>query len=583
MKNVLLNKIRLFIDSGYGSKTLFYIFLGVLIVPNVILSFTENLTLPGRIANILLPLGLYYVLITIFRRIGLTIWLMLPFMLFGAFQLVQLDMYGRSVLAVDMFLNVATTDTEEVGELLGSLKGIILLVILLYLPMLVAATIDLANKNKSYLLNRRWLKGQRIIGLSILGIGCIATAFCFRDNPNYSIKDDIYPVNVVNNLNTAIKREVRLSDYQQNVKNFHYGATATHPDSLREIYVLVIGETSRGNNWQLLGYSRPTNPLLSKRAKKGELITFNHAMSESNVTHKSVPMMLTPLAADRYSELYKTKSIITAFKEAGFKTAFFSNQPRNHSFIDFYGEEADTTLFIQEDDRFKVNNYTYDISLTQCLKEKVEKGDKKLLVVLHTYGSHFDYQDRYEANNRHFIPDKIEVAVRSNRRNIVNAYDNTIVATDQLLDKTIATLDSVPHAITAMIYAADHGEDLFDDSRHLFLHASPCPSVYQLYVPMIAYTGKDYNKAFPSVKPQLLKHRHSQVSTTENVFHTMLNIAGIYAPCYDKTNSLASTHYEERNRKYINDHNEAVDLKRAGFGPQDFKEMLRLKLTSYLP
>ena len=44
----------------------------------------------------------------------------------------------------------------------------------------------------------------------------------------------------------------------------------------------------------------------------------------------------------------------TAFKEAGFRTAFFSNQRYNHSFIDFFGMEADTYDFIKEDNTFKV-------------------------------------------------------------------------------------------------------------------------------------------------------------------------------------------------------------------------------------
>ena len=35
----------------------------------------------------------------------------------------------------------------------------------------------------------------------------------------------------------------------------------------------------------------------------------------------------------------------------------------------------------------------------------------------------------------------------------------------------------------ALIYTSDHGEDIFDDPRHLFLHASPVPSYYQLHIP----------------------------------------------------------------------------------------------------
>lgn len=578
MKSTIRDVFKHIWKAVTSQTSVFYIFLVVILIPNVILSFTENLPLAGRIANVLLPLGFYYLIMTMSRRLGLTIWLMLPIMLFGAFQLVQLDMYGRSVLAVDMFLNVATTNPGEVGELLGNLKGIIGVIVLLYLPMLVLATMALTVKKDDYLLDHRWLVNQRYVAFGILLAGVAAMGLSFWQDPDYSVKRDIYPVNVMNNLNTAVKREAKLAKYHDNVNSFKYDAASVHPDSLREIYVMVVGETSRGNNWELLGYKRPTNPLLASRKRNKELLVFNHAMSESNVTHKSVPMMLTPLASDKYSELYHTRSIITAFKEAGFATAFFSNQERNHSFIDFFGAEADTCLFIRESQRFNSKGTPQDIALCECLKETLGNGDRKLLVVLHSYGSHFDYQDRYDDSNRRFTPDQVEDAIYEARDNLVNAYDNSILATDRLLNNVIAALDSVPNAATAMLYCSDHGEDIFDDNRHLFLHASPCPSIYQLYVPLIVFLDYDYDENFGEIRKELEHHRHSQVSTTENIFHTMMEIGGISAPCYDSTNSLANPDYRERKRKFINDHNESVDLLHAGFQHQDFAEMDRLGL-----
>ncbi len=41
-------------------------------------------------------------------------------MFFAAFQLVLLYLYGRSVIAVDMFLNLVTTNPDEVNELLAA-------------------------------------------------------------------------------------------------------------------------------------------------------------------------------------------------------------------------------------------------------------------------------------------------------------------------------------------------------------------------------------------------------------------------------------------------------------------------------
>ena len=68
------------------------------------------------------------------------------------------------------------------------------------------------------------------------------------------------------------------------------------------------------------------------------VVTFTDVLTQSNTTHKSVPMLLSAASAEDYDCLYRQKGIITAFKEAGFHTAFFSNQLPNHSFIVFFGD-----------------------------------------------------------------------------------------------------------------------------------------------------------------------------------------------------------------------------------------------------
>ena len=108
----------------------------------------------------------------------------------------------------------------------------------------------------------------------------------------------------------------------------------------------MIGETARACNFGLYGYERNTTPLLDKMEG---VVTFTDVLTQSNTTHKSVPMLLSAASAEDYDCLYRQKGIITAFKEAGFHTAFFSNQLPNHSFIDFLGMEADDWKFIKKD------------------------------------------------------------------------------------------------------------------------------------------------------------------------------------------------------------------------------------------
>lgn len=156
----------------------------------------------------------------------------------------------------------------------------------------------------------------------------------------------MYPVNVCYNLTLAIERAGETAGYQESSKDFTFGAQATHDKDEAEIYVLVVGETARACNFGLYGYERNTTPLLDKTEG---LVAFTDVLTQSNTTHKSVPMLLSGASAENYNRIYREKGIITAFKEAGFHTAFFSNQRPNHSFIDFFGMEADEWKFIKED------------------------------------------------------------------------------------------------------------------------------------------------------------------------------------------------------------------------------------------
>jgi len=82
-------------------------------------------------------------------------------------------------------------------------------------------------------------------------------------------------------------------------------------------------------------------------SKADGVVAFNHVLSESNTTHKSVPMLLSLVEAENYNTINTQKSIITAFKEAGFATAYVSSQPLNRSYIDYFGNEADYVNFYQ--------------------------------------------------------------------------------------------------------------------------------------------------------------------------------------------------------------------------------------------
>ena len=527
----------------------------LLLVPNIGLTITEHLYNGWeKAANLLLPLGVYCFLASCWKRVGITTLLSLPLMILCAFQIVLLFLYGESIIAIDMFLNVATTNYNEATELLSNLTPAILTVCTIYLPPLVAGIVVSIRHEFVDASRRRVL---RMVAATIYAAGMIAAIGAYRSDPDYSISRKLFPVNVVANIHSAIVRAEQSSHYPATSENFRFGSRSTRPDSIAEVYVMVIGETSRAGNWQLNGYSRPTNPKLCKRLG---VVNFSRTLSESNTTHKSVPLMMSHLNSKEFGDsIYRSKGIIDAFKEAGFTTAWISNQKHNGSFIDCFGQQADSVVYLSDD-----NMSHFDGDITDELKRFLASNPhRKVFVAIHTYGSHFNYRERYPDGFDHFHPDNASEARAANRQELMNAYDNSILYTDAVLDSIIGVLADTGRP-AALVYTSDHGEDIFDDCRGRFLHASPHPTYYQIHVPMIAWTSESFAEMEPEAVFMLDRHSASDVSSSLSVFHTLVGLAGIATPRYNAKADLSSNLYTAPERIYLNDYNEAVALGQSG-------------------
>lgn len=543
-------KIKKYLPEG-----LFCWFLISLMVPNVLLSIGEPMPFMAKAANILLPLGVIGILATLSDRIGRTVWLMFPLVFLAAFQIVVIGLYGNGVIGVDMFLNVATTNSSEVDELLSSLAPSITFVVLLYVPSLVIASIMIARKRR---LSERFIhKGRRTaIVLAVFGVMAMATGYAEAErNETVEVKEHIYPANAVYNAWMAYDRENKQKNYAKSSADFSFATQSLHPGNQKEIVIMVVGETSRASEWELCGYERQTNPQLSAR---DDIYFWREAVSESNTTHKSVPMLLSTVNANDFEkEIYSAKSVVTAFNEAGYHTVFISNQQPNHSFIEYFANEADTTLYMKPG---KNGGNAPDIRMLPVAEKFMYDNHPKTLLVLHTYGSHFNYSDRYNQRDRLFIPDDCSHAAPSSRRQLVNAYDNSIVATDRLLNSLIEAAED-HNCVASLIYTSDHGEDIFDNGSIRFLHASPRPTYEQVHVPFLVWLSPAYREMYPDVAANLSESLEKRISSSEAFTPTAMQLAGLASPRLDEKMSLASGKYTEHPFIYLNDHNEPVALK----------------------
>ncbi|MDD4820704.1 MAG: sulfatase-like hydrolase/transferase [Flavobacteriales bacterium] len=551
------NTLRLWMTH---QKNIYWTLVVILCVPNIFLFFTEDISLLTRVPFILVPLSIYMMMV-VCRRPGWSMILFFVMMVLGAFQLVLLYLFGRSIIASDMFLNLFTTNVGEAEELLGKLLPAIVGVVVLY-------SFAIAVSVQSIYLKEKLTRSFRLKMMKISS-GLIVVSIPFMIAGKTVVQDDIFPINIFYNMGFAYHCHIKSNEYQKTSAGFSFGALSEVSDSIPEVYVLVVGETARADHFSLFGYQRKTTPFLD--TAKG-VVPFADALTQTNATHKSVPIILSGASASDFENIYCQKSILSAFSQSGFYTVFISNQKPNGSFTEDYFCQADKYIDVTTEAS------TYDKNILPHLKKILSQGHKKLFVVVHTYGSHFNYSQRYPKENAYYKPDDVEVVSYREKDKLINAFDNTIRYTDEFLGQIISTLDSIGVS-SAMFYCTDHGEDLIDDSRHRFLHASPVPTYYQLHIPYLWWFSSQYKEHFPEKVQNVISHKNMPVSTA-NVFHTMCGVANIKTQYADTHSDISSDAFKVQKRYFLNDHNQKVALDSLGLKKLDI-QMIKSRGITY--
>lgn len=319
----------------------------------------------------------------------------------------------------------------------------------------------------------------------------------------------------------------RLADLVAQSRQFKFGANQIDTRDLPQIVVMVIGESSRFDRWSLNGYKRDTNPLLKKEAN---LVTFSDVITAVSATRLSVPVLVSRKPAIQSLKAgFAEKSFLSAFKEAGFKTFWFSNQMSFGQFdtpISVFAQEADVTRFLNLGGF--TDNSSFDEVLLDPLKRAIDDPAPKKLIVLHSLGSHWNYSHRYPKEFDKWKPslfgiDNPAYTEPALKPQLNNSYDNSILYTDWFLAQVIDALKSTK-GIASMMYVADHGQTLYDGTCKLAFHGHN--TQYEFHIPALVWYSNMYRATHPMQVLQLHKNQHARLAT-ENVFHSLLDMADI--------------------------------------------------------
>ena len=515
---------------------IFYIVIPVLLIisPNFVYvfmfekaSFTKAL---GRtlyfIALFLIPSVFFY------KRLKLYFYIISPLLLISIFTN-YLYIYLKTSISVQIFSLLLNTNKQESAEFLTNVPiyYALLSVIIIGIYFWCVKKMPEAIPFKS-----------SIIGTTLcLGIffSFPLMRFGYHDYAN-NIKEStiyFYPFNIYMSANNAIEISKSLDSFNQRTKNFTFQVNKKLTPG-KEIYVLVIGETSRRDHWGIYGYNKNTSPLMKDKS----LVTYTDAVSSGFCTNYAVPIMLTRATAKNYALHAKEKGILHAFKEAKFATYWINTQ---------YGG-GDIDIHAKEADNYLSPTIKYEEELVPMLMELLKKEkNEKIFIVFHTSGSHWRYDLRYPDNFNVFKPsikDEFAVATDKDKRDIiVNTYDNTILYTDFVLNKMVNVLDS-ENAISNLTFVSDHGENLLDDDKGFSFHAQA--TKYTAEIPLFIWTSNKYKQAYPKKMEYLIKNKNCKVST-DNIFYSILNIADITIKDGYCFKSFADSTFKEEPERFM--------------------------------
>lgn len=346
------------------------------------------------------------------------------------------------------------------------------------------------------------------------------------------------------------KERQYLADLNQRSAAFRFDARQSDPANAPDVLVMVLGESARFDRWSINGYTRETNPLLAKEAN---LVPLQDLITSVSATRLSVPVIISRKPAmQSLKDGFTEKSFLTAFKEAGYKTYWLSNQISFGKFdtpVSVFAREADTVEFLN------LGGFTTRSNLDEVLFDPLERALRdpapKKLIVLHTLGSHWNYAHRYSARFDKWTPslrgvDKPVVTDDAIEPQMSNSYDNSILYTDWFLSQVIDRLKS-PEKAAALMYVADHGQTLYDKSCDLAFHGHN--TQYEFHVPAFVWYSDVYAALYPAKVAQLKQHRKARLST-ENVFHTLVDLGDIRYPGERLEWSIASPQWK-RHKRYV--------------------------------
>ena len=436
----------------------------------------------------------------------------------------------------DILFAIYQTNPNEAVEYLQSFIPTYYLIAALIIALIIG-----------YILWRQEMKERNIIERSLLLfvtilLGTLLSSYLFQMRIPHLIYDSLKSYNA--NIN-------RLLEFQKKQRAAKIDFNASKKEK-GETYVVVIGESLNKYNMSLYGYFRNTTPQLKQQKEKNSLLVFKNAYSNAGSTMNVLSFTLTEANQYNHKEYFNSPSFIDIFNKAGFDTYWLGRQGiLDANVYSIIARNAKHPIDLVNDFHIDTNSSIYGDERTIEALQKILSENKfeNRLIVIHLYGNHFHYEDRYPKEFNRY-PGTKPFLIGTNKEIILrdyDAYDNSVYFNDHVINSLLQTLQK-HGGVSAFLYFSDHGEDI---ARHRG-HTSRIESfTYEMaQIPFVAWLSPKYKKRYPQKYKNLIAHKEPLFSN-DLIYDTLIGLANIKTKRYNPQYDLSTTEYHlEPNRAY---------------------------------
>ena len=450
----------------------------------------------------------------------------------------------RALIGAGMLNAILETNPQEAREFLRMYVG-------WQVPAMLVLLLGLLGAGQRFLFQRRlplstgWQNGLMVL---LLLAGGLAGSGLWHSYSSYIVNNtlDIPLVRVVDASMTAAEN---IAAYKDIDKKLNASVQITKNTSDTPHIVFILGESTNRDRMHLYGYGLDNTPNLDALQARGELAVFRDVISPHATTVSVIRELFTFHDAEAKGEWYQYNNLIDVMNAAGYKTYWLSNQESSG----IWGNAAQ--LFAK---RSQVRSFThlreshedsgaYDEELFPMLEKAQQEAGPKNFYVLHLMGGHSLYYMRFPYIFSRFSAQDITGDYTEEQRTEIAQYANALFYNDYIVSGII---DHFRDQDAIVIYLPDHGETVYDNGRNFAGHVEENPSHYMLEVPLIMWASPAYKAHHPEIW-SAVQATVDRPYMTDDMIHTILQIAGIKTLEYNSAKSIISPNFAMSRQRMV--------------------------------